>query len=235
MESLTMLNTLTRLKEIDWNNINNQLDAQGYALLSGMLDASNYHELTAADHRVETLEQRDSGCGTLHCYSSGLPSSLAAWRESLYRYLVPTANRWNEVLDVGFRYPGEWETFRKINQDAGQVHELTHLNLLNAGDYACLTQQNEGEYLFPLQIVAVLPEPDNEFTGGEFVMTEQRPRMQSRPLVVPLRPGDMAIIATAERPFRGTKGYYRVTSRHAISRVRSGLRVGLEMSFHCKA
>ena len=135
-------------------------------------------------------------------------------------------------MGVDHRYPAELEDFLRRNQKAGQTRAQSHMSRLGVEDHVSLHQRNDGEQVFPMQIVAVLSEPGAEFQGGEFVMTEQRPRMQSRPSVLPLKLGDAAIIATAERPFKGTKGYYRVNLKHAISRVRKGERIGLELSFH---
>ena len=145
-----------------------------------------------------------------------LPPLVADLRASFCKHLAPIANRWSEVLGVVRRYPR-------------QVHSQSSLSRLRQGDYQPLHQQTDGEQAFPLQLIALLSEPDKDFTGGEFVMTEQRPRMQSRPMVLPLRKGDMAIITVAQRPHNGTKGHYRVNLKHAISRVRSGERVGLEL------
>ncbi|WP_408164310.1 2OG-Fe(II) oxygenase [Caballeronia jiangsuensis] len=135
-------------------------------------------------------------------------------------------------MDVEYRYPAELEEFLRLNRTAGQVQQLSHLNRLGAGDYLALHQSSEGDHVFPLQVVALLSEPGKDFHGGEFVLTEQRPRMQSRPMVLPLGLGDMAIISTAHKPFRGTKGFYRVNLKHAISRVHRGERVGVALSFH---
>ncbi len=154
------------------------------------------------------------------------------WRSAFYRHLASIANRWHEVLSVEYRYPAKLDDFLKRNRRAGQVRPQSHLNWLGAEDYLALHQRGGGEHVFPLQVVALLSEPGGDFEGAEFVMTEQRPRMQSRPMVLPLKRADAAIICTAERPFKGSRGYYRVNLKHAVSRVRSGERVGLELSFH---
>ena len=145
-----------------------------------------------------------------------LPPLVADLRASFYKHLAPIANRWSEELGVVRRHPS-------------QVRPQSSLSRLREGDYQPLHQQSDSEQAFPLQLIALLSEPGKDFSGGEFVMIEQRPRMQSRPMVLPLRKGDMAIITVAQRPHKGTKGHYRVNLRHAISRVRSGERVGLEL------
>ena len=160
------------------------------------------------------------------------PPLVTDLRTSFYRHLAPVANRWNELLDVSHRYPDTLDTFSLQNRKAGQARSQSNLSRLREGDYQALHQRSDGEHVFPLQLVALLSEPGKDFTGGEFVMTEQRPRMQSRPMVPPLRRGNVAIIAVAQRPHKGTKGYYRGNLKHAISRVRSGERIGLKLLFH---
>ncbi len=225
--------TLDRLK---WVDICLQLDAEGYAVLPGLLDAdvarSLAQQITAYGVSRVALESSDLGRGELLYFGAGMPAPLEQWRTALYRRLVVVANHWNETLGADHRYPAELEDFLWRNQKAGQTRAQSHMSRLGVEDHVSLHQRNDGEQVFPMQIVAVLSEPGAEFQGGEFVMTEQRPRMQSRPSVLPLKLGDAAIIATAERPFKGTKGYYRVNLKHAISRVRQGERIGLELSFH---
>src|SRR5690606_16406527 len=145
---------------------------------------------------------------------------------------APIANRWNEALDAAYRYPALLEEFLQRNREAGQTRPLSHLSRLGESDYMALHQQSEGEHVFPMQVVALLAAPGTAFTGGAFVLTEQRPRMQTRLMVMPLRRGDAAIIATAQRQPTGGKGNWRVKLKHAVSPVRSGQRTGLALSFH---
>ncbi|MGE8046837.1 2OG-Fe(II) oxygenase [Pseudomonas monteilii] len=226
----------TRLDRLDWAGIGVQLDAEGYAVLPGLLGAGEVRSLaqqaTSSGVSREFLEPGALGRGELLYFGAGVPAMLEQWRTALYRRLVVIANRWNEPLGVDYRYPAELGDFLQRNHKAGQTRGQSHLCRLGMEDYVSLHQRNDGEHVFPLQVVALLSEPGADFQGGEFVMTEQRPRMQSRPLVVPLKLGDAAIIATAGRPFKGAKGYYRVNLKHAISRVRQGERIGLELSFH---
>ena len=228
------------LDRLDWADVESQLDAEGYAMLPGLFDADAAHRLVqqalaAASSRV-TLESTGLGRGELFYFGPALPAPLAHWRPALYRRLAFIANRWNEALGVAYRFPAELEAFLLRNRKTGQTRPQSHLSRLGVDDHVLLHQRNDGEQVFPLQVVVLLSEPDRDFQGGEFVMTEQRPRMQSRPAVLPLGRGDAAIIATARRPVRrvkeGAGSYYRVNLRHAISRVRGGERIGLELSFH---
>lgn len=224
------------LDRLNWVDICLQLDAEGYALLPGLLSTDVARSLArqtkASGASRVTLESSDLGRGELFYFGAGMPAPLEQWRTALYHRLVVVANRWNETLGVDHRYPAEMADFLQRNQKPGQTRAQSHMSRLGVEDHVSLHQRNDGEQVFPMQIVAVLSEPGADFRGGEFVMTEQRPRMQSRPMVLPLKLGDAAIITTAERPFKGTKGYYRVNLKHAISRVRQGERIGLELSFH---
>jgi len=227
----------TAIDRLDWARITAQLDVEGYALLPGLLDADQAHALRRRIDRPEELRRMslasgDLGCGELFYVGERLPMPLPMWRQAFYRHLALVANRWNERLAVAYRYPVELEGFLERNRRAGQARAQSHASRLREHDYQALHQRDEGEHVFPLQLVALLCEPGRDFTGGEFVMTEQRPRMQSRPMVLPLAVGDVAIITTAQRPCQGTKGYYPVNLKHAISRVRMGERIGLEVSFH---
>ncbi|TAN13307.1 MAG: prolyl 4-hydroxylase [Burkholderiaceae bacterium] len=224
------------LDRLNWANIGLQLDAEGCAVLPGLLGAdvarSLAQQATAPGVRRVTLESGDPGRGALFYFGAAMPAPLEPWRTALYRRLVTIANRWNETLGVAHRYPAELEDFLRHGHKAGPTRAQSHLSRLGVEDYVALHQCRDGGQAFPLRIAAVLSEPGTDFQGGEFVMTEQRPRMQSRPMVLPLKLGDMAVIATAERPFKGAKGYYRVNLKHAISCVRQGERIGLELSFH---
>jgi hypothetical protein len=225
------------IARLDWAGIGMQLDQEGYAILPRLLSETQVHALAALrdsksiDRRV-SLNSEDLGRGQLFYFSQPVPPLVADLRTCFYKHLAPVANRWNDVLDPTHRYPGALDAFLVQNRRAGQTFPQSNLSRLLEGDYAALHQRSDGEQVFPLQLVALLSAPGKDFTGGEFVMTEQRPRMQSRPMVLPLREGDMGIISVAQRPYRGTKGYYRVNLKHAISRVRSGERIGLELVLH---
>lgn len=215
----------------DWDDIRLQLDAEGYALLPGLLGEGLAREL-AQRALGSTLWRGALGASDLLYFDTGLPALLEQLRDALYRRLAVIANDWSETLGSARRYPPALVDFLERNRDAGQTRAQSHLSWLGAGDHVLLHQRDEGEQVFPMQVVAVLSEPGVDFQGGEFVMTEQRPRMQSRPMVLPLGLGDVAVIATSVRPFLGASGHYRVNLKHAISRVHEGERIGLELSFH---
>jgi hypothetical protein len=232
-----MTSCAAAIERLGWADISAQLDTEGHALLPGLLDPDLAHDLARqadarkAAHRV-SLASKDLGRGELLYFRASLPAPWMTWRTAFYRHLAVVANRWNEILNVGYRYPAKLNDFLQRNRKGGQVQPQSHLNRLGVEDYLALHHRDDGEHVFPLQVIALLSEPGRDFQGGEFVMTEQRPRMQSRPMVLPLELGDAAIISTAERPFKGSKGYYRVNLKHAISRVRRGERIGVELSFH---
>jgi uncharacterized protein len=232
--TVTMISSAFAMENIDWDQVAAQLDVDGYALLPDALAPEFIGELVREHEglRRVSLVSIQLGRGDMLGWGAGLPTAWATLRASFYRELVCIANRWNETLGVGYRYPSDLDQFLVRNRKAGQRRPISHINRLRTGDYICLHQSNEGEHVFPLQLVALLSDPNRDFRGGEFVLTEQRPRMQSRPMVLPLRFGDIAVISTAHRPFQGTRGFYRVNLKHAISRVREGERVGIEISFH---
>lgn len=225
------------IRQFDWVEIARQLEAEGYAVLPRLLSAQQATRLasqaeTPSPHRRMPLGAAGLGQGELVYFGANPPVPWADWLTAFYRYLAHIANQWEETSKTAYRFPAELDEFLQRNRAAGQMQAQSHLNRLRRGDYLALHQRSEGTHVFPLQIVALLSEPGKDFTGGELALVEQRPRMQSRPVVVPLRVGDAAIVATATRPFRGTKGYYRVNLRHAISQVGSGERIGVELSFH---
>jgi hypothetical protein len=226
----------TTIDRLDWASIGTQLDAEGYAMLPGLLGAEASRSLAqqATDGTIVRvpLASSDLGRGDLLYFGGRLPALLDTWRATLYRHLAAIANQWNDALGLDGRYPAQLDAFLQRNRKAGQTRAQSYLSRLGVEDYVSLHQRTDCEQVFPMQIVALLSKPGADFQGGEFVMTEQRPRMQSRPMVLPLKFGDAAIITTAQRPFKGTKGYYRVNLKHAISRVRKGERIGLELSFH---
>lgn len=207
---------------LDWTEIAAQLDQEGYAVISDLLDASAVAHLIAL---------ASSGLGHAEMLGQLEPTLMHALRATFYPYLAPVANRWHEMLEIEQRFPARFEEFNAQRMKSGQSVPQSRVTRLQQHEFEVLHQCPPAAPIFPLQLVVLLSAPHKDFTGGEFVMTEQRPRMQSRPMVVPLRQGDAAIIAVGQRPFQGGKGYYRVNSRHAISRVRSGERIGLELFF----
>jgi uncharacterized protein len=172
------------------------------------------------------------GRGEYKYFADPLPELVGALRRDLYPRLAPIANRWNEAMGVAVRYPADHEAYRARCREAGQTKPTPLLLRYGPGDYNCLHQDIYGELLFPLQIAILLSEPGRDFAGGEFVLTEQRPRMQSRAEVVNLKQGDGVIFAVRERPAQGARGAYRVVMRHGVSRLRSGERFTLGIIFH---
>lgn len=223
---------------IDWSRIAADLDAHGCAVAAGLLTASECDTLTAsyADEPLfrsrVVMARHGFGRGEYKYFAYPLPDRVATLRRSLYPELARLANRWNESMGLDVRYPGEHEAFLTRCRQAGQTKPTPLLLRYEAGDYNCLHQDLYGEHVFPLQVTCLLAAPERDFTGGEFVLTEQRPRMQSRVEVVPLRQGDAVIFPVRHRPVEGTRGRYRVNLRHGVSRVRSGQRYALGVIFH---
>jgi hypothetical protein len=221
---------VARVAAIDWAQASNDLDEQGNAVVPGLLTRTEC-EMLAAMYASEApfrsrvvMERHGFGRGEYKYFAYPLPDLVAGLREALYPHLAPIANRWNEVMGIDLRFPPRHADFIARCHAAGQTKPTPLLLQYRAEDYNCLHQDLYGEHVFPLQVVILLSEPGRDFTGGEFVMTEQRPRMQSRPMVLPMRQGDAAVIAVHHRPVQGTRGVYRVNLRHGVSRVLSGHR-----------
>jgi hypothetical protein len=178
------------------------------------------------------MSRHGFGRGEYKYFNYPLPEVIATLRGSVYPHLVPIANRWNELLRSEVRFPAEHAEFIERCHAAGQKRPTPLLLQYAADDYNCLHQDLYGEQVFPLQLAVLLSAPERDFTGGEFVLTEQRPRMQSRAEVVPLTQGDAVVFAVHHRPVQGTRGVYRVNMRHGVSRLRSGRRHTLGVIFH---
>ena len=172
------------------------------------------------------------GRGEYKYFDYPLPEVVAEVRTAIYPRLAEIANRWNALMGLEVHYPETHSEFLKRCQDAGQLRPTPPLLRYGEGDYNCLHQDLYGEHVFPIQVTILLSEPGTDFTGGEFILTEQRPRMQSRPEVVPLRQGDAVAFAVHHRPVQGKRGSYRVNMRHGVSRLRSGHRHTLGIIFH---
>ena len=227
-----------RARAFDWGRVARDLDAAGSAMLEGILSREECEELaglypTDGIFRSRVVMARHGfGRGEYQYFSYPLPAIVAGLRTALYPRLAPIANRWNEALGIDVRYPAEHADFMARCHDAGQRRPTPLLLRYQADDYNCLHQDVYGEHVFPLQVAILLSEPGRDFTGGEFVMTEQRPRMQSRAEVVPLRQGDAVVFTVRHRPVHGARGVYRVNLRHGVSRIRSGHRHTVGIIFH---
>lgn len=227
-----------RIRAVDWLRIDTDLAARGNAVVERILDARQCRALAALYSEEQPFRSRvvmarhGFGRGEYKYFSYPLPSPVAELRSALYPHLAPIANEWNRKMRVDIEYPTTHDAFLKRCHQAGQTRPTPLLLQYGPDDYNCLHQDLYGEHVFPIQIAVLLSVPEQEFTGGEFVMTEQRPRMQTRPDVVPLQQGDGVIFAVNERPVQGARGIYRVKLKHGVSRVRSGRRHTLGVIFH---
>jgi hypothetical protein len=205
----------------------------GYSAAECTALAGLYHHAGPPLFRSRVVMQRHGfGLGEYQYFDYPLPEAVAGLRAALYPHLQPIANHWNAAMGIDVRYPAQHADFQARCHAAGQLRPTPLLLQYGPGDYNCLHQDLYGEHVFPLQVAILLSEPGRDFTGGEFVLTEQRPRMQSRAEVVPLRQGDAVAFAVHHRPVQGTRGTYRVNLRHGVSRVRSGQRHTVGIIFH---
>ena len=221
-----------------WANAETQLDSEGWALLPGLLDPAEcariaaLYDVSGPFRSHIHMARHGFGLGEYRYFAYPLPDPVQALRQALYARLAPLANRWNERMGLTTRFPPDHESFIARCHEAGQRRPTPLLLQYGPGDYNCLHQDLYGEHVFPLQVAVLLSAPGRDFTGGEFVLTEQRPRMQSRPIVVPLAQGDAVVFAVNNRPQRGSRGDYRVTMRHGVSKLHSGKRHTLGIIFH---
>jgi hypothetical protein len=227
-----------RIAALPWPTLCEALDAHGNALIPGLLSSEQCAALTARydDHAAfrsrVVMSRYGFGSGEYKYYAYPLPAVVQDLRTAFYPRLVATANRWNETLDEPVRYPASHADFLARCHEAGQQRPTPLMLRYGSGDHNCLHQDLYGEQVFPLQVAILLSQPGRDFSGGEFVLTEQRPRQQSRVEVVPLQQGDAVIFAVSHRPAQGTRGSYRVNLRHGVSRVRAGQRFTLGVIFH---
>jgi hypothetical protein len=221
-----------------WERVYRELDAEGNAVIKDLMSPDECDKIRALYDKDDlfrsniVMERHGFGRGEYRYFSYPLPDLITTLRTSLYPHLVPIANRWNESMRIDVRYPSTHAEYIQRCHNAGQKKPAPLLLKYGTDDYNCLHQDLYGEHVFPLQIAVLLSEPGKDFTGGEFVMTEQRPRMQSRPMVVPLRKGDGVVFAVNHRPVQGKKSVYRVNLRHGVSRLQSGSRYTLGIIFH---
>ncbi len=227
-----------RIDALDWQAVSHGLDLRGSAIVERLLSPDECRSLAAlyADEdrfRSRVVMQRHGfGSGEYKYFAYPLPKIVSDLRSTFYPRLVPAANRWYSAMSIDVRFPARHADYLARCHAAGQVRPTPLLLKYGPDDYNCLHQDLYGAHVFPLQVAILLSEPETDFTGGEFVITEQRPRMQSRPEVIPLRQGDAVIFAVKHRPVQGKRGVYRVNLRHGVSRVRTGQRFTAGVIFH---
>jgi hypothetical protein len=227
-----------RIAALDWTSMARELDAHGCVTTGPLLSAEECAALAQtysadAPFRSRVIMARHGfGRGEYKYFAYPLPEVVAALRGALYPPLADIANRWNEALGIALRYPSDHAAYLQRCHRAGQAKPTPLLLQYGPGDYNCLHQDLYGEHVFPLQVTFLLSRPGEDFSGGEFVLTEQRPRMQSRAEVVPLAQGESVIFPVHHRPVQGTRGIYRVNMRHGVSRLRTGHRHTLGIIFH---
>ncbi len=227
-----------RVDGTDWAAVARDLDDYGCAAIRGLLSEVECDEIVAGyaeDALYRSLidmRRHGFGQGEYKYFRYPLPGTVAVLRTALYPHLVPVANRWSAAMGMDVRYPAAHKDYLERCHRAGQLRPTPLLLRYGPGDYNCLHQDLYGAHVFPLQVAILLSEPGRDFSGGEFVMTEQRPRMQSRAEVVTLHQGDAVVFAVSQRPVQGSRGSYRVNLRHGVSRLRAGQRYTLGIIFH---
>jgi hypothetical protein len=227
-----------RVDGFDWQRIERDLDQQGHAVMEQLLSPEECRAIARLYSKEDVfrsrvvMERHGFGRGEYKYFSYPLPDLLSELRTAVYPQLVPVANRWNEAMGIDVCYPEKHADFIERCHNAGQTRPTPLLLQYGVDDYNCMYQDLSGEHVFPLQLAILLSDSFTDFIGGEFVMTEKRPRMQSRAMVVPLRQGDGVIFAVHNRPVKGTRGVYRVNLRHGVSRIRSGRRHTVGIIFH---
>jgi len=227
-----------RVRAIDWPAIAADLDGQGWAIFPKLLTSAEsrgiagLYEGGGRFRSTVVMARHGFGRGEYKYFAYPLPDLVGGLRSALYPRLAPIANRWNETMRINVRFPADHAAFLDRCHAAGQTRPTPLLLQYGPDDYNCLHQDLYGEHVFPLQVAILLSEPQAEFEGGEFVLTEQRPRMQSRPAVVPLRQGDAVVFAVSQRPVQGSRGFYRTVLRHGVSKVRTGRRHTVGIIFH---
>jgi uncharacterized protein len=230
--------SIDRVRACDWQEVAENLDQRGYAIVNSILSPEQCESMAARYEAEDQFRSRIDmashgfGRGEYKYFARPLPNLIANLRNSLYARLVGIANRWNEAMGSEVRYPDEHADFLERCHRAGQTKPTPLLLRYEEGDYNCLHQDLYGEHVFPLQVAFLLSAPQRDFTGGEFILAEQRPRMQSHVEVVPVQQGDGVIFAVHQRPVQGTRGMYRGNLRHGVSRLRSGHRMTLGIIFH---
>jgi hypothetical protein len=227
-----------RIEGLDWDRITREIDQRGWATTGPILTDDERRALVSGYDRDEqfrstvVMARHGFGQGEYRYFAYPLPPLVHRLRQTLYERLVPLANRWRSALGAGESFPGKFEDYILSCHAAGQARPTPLILRYRPGDYNCLHQDLYGEQSFPLQAAFLLSRPGEEFSGGEFVLTEQRPRMQSRAQVVPIEAGEAVIFAVNHRPVQGTRGTYRVAMRHGVSPLRGGRRHALGIILH---
>ena len=227
-----------RVQTIDWATATAGLDGQGWAVLPALLTPAECREIAGLYEgggrfrSTVVMARHGFGRGEYKYFAYPLPDLVGGLRGALYPHLTPIANRWNQAMGIDVCFPSDHTAFLDRCHAAGQTRPTPLLLQYGPDDYNCLHQDLYGEHVFPLQMAVLLSEPGEAFEGGEFVLTEQRPRMQSRPSVVPLRQGDAVVFAVSQRPVQGSRGFYRTVLRHGVSRIRTGRRHTVGIIFH---
>lgn len=226
------------IASLDWNGIASALDAYGYAVIGPLLTPEECASLTSSYgdeklyRKIVVMEDKGYGRGEYKYYSYPLPSLIEELRKGLYPFLAEVANRWNEAMSIDVRYPEDHKSFKARCHKAGQTKPTPLILRYEPGGYNCLHQDIYGEHVFPLQVAFLLSEPGRDFSGGEFVLTAERPGMQSSVEVVPLRQGTGVIFPVRERPVHDASGFHRADMHHGVSRVRTGERFTMGVIFH---
>ena len=229
---------MNRLEAFDWPGISSDLDAQGWAVIPKLLSAKECDAVASLYQKDEgfrskiVMARHGFGRGEYKYFAYPLPPLIETLRTALYAEIAPIANRWHKAMEMDVQFPEAHTQFIKRCHAAGQTRPTPLLLRYGRDDYNCLHQDLYGEHVFPLQVAILLSVPDQDFEGGEFVLTEQRPRMQSRAAVVPLKKGDAVVFAVNSLPVQGTRGFYRCNLRHGVSKLRSGSRHTLGIIFH---
>ena len=227
-----------RMAAQDWSALIGELNSYGSAVMPALLSPEECAEIAALYPHEEhfrshvVMARHGFGKGEYRYFRYPLPDLIGGLRTALYPRLAAVANDWNERMGIAQRYPADHAAFLQLCHENGQTRPTPLLLQYGPGDFNCLHQDLYGDLAFPLQVAILLSQPGEDFTGGEFVLTEQRPRMQSRAEVVPLTQGDAVVFAVHNRPVQGTKGHYRVNLRHGVSRLRSGRRHTVGIIFH---
>jgi len=235
---IATMNKTASVQSVDWKSTLDGLDTNGWVLLPNLLSDSECDAISSLYGREDGFRSRvimarhGFGRGEYRYFSYPLPPLIQHLRTSLYPHLAPMANRWHERMGIEQRFPTTLKEFLDRCHENGQLRPTPLLLQYAKGDYNCLHQDLYGEHVFPLQVAVLLSDPDSDFEGGEFVLTEQRPRMQSRANVVPLKKGDGVLFAVNSRPVKGTKGDYKVKMRHGVSALRDGRRHTVGIIFH---